>query len=181
MHWNKSLAAIFCVASAWAGAPGAHSPDLDQRSQLVHDLRATRKGHHVTLNWSQPRQITDRQSLARRPVVGRVCRDISSTVPQPASASTSITKCGQLLREVDPAKAAAAAVRFEDKNTIEIAVQFTDRLPEVSGPSQFAHYAVELRDNHGRSAGFSNPVAVSLAPIRPAEGLHPNSMCVECT
>jgi hypothetical protein len=176
MQWqNILLAPVFSAVLAGAAAHGTLSPDADHRSQLVRDLRATRNGNEVTLHWSQPRQITDQQSLIRRPLVARVCRDISSAAPQPTSASTSTTRCGRLLQEVDPRKSPVSRVRLQDKNAGEVAVRFIDTLPENqegSGPSQFALYAVELRDDRGRSAGFSNPAAVSLAPIRPAEGLH---------
>jgi hypothetical protein len=37
---------------------------------------------------------------------------------------------------------------------------------------QFAVYKVEFRDDRGRRAGFSNPIAVPLAPVLPAKGLH---------
>ncbi|HEY6307861.1 MAG TPA: hypothetical protein VI488_15525 [Candidatus Angelobacter sp.] len=178
MQWHKMmLGPIFGVALAGVAAHGTHSPDSDHRSQLVRDLRATRNGNQVTLNWSQPRQVTDQQSLVGRPLVARVCRDISLAAPQPLSASTSstMTRCVHLLQEVDPRKSPASRVRLQDKNATEVTVRFIDRLPEDlagSGPSQFARYAVELRDDRGRSAGFSNPAAVSLAPLRPAEGLH---------
>jgi hypothetical protein len=177
MQWHKiMLGPVFSVALAWAGAPGTPSPDPGHRSQLVHDLRAIRNGNQVTLNWTQPRQITDQQSLVRRPLLARVCRDISSAAPTaPSASSSSTTRCGQLLQEVDPRKSPVSRVRLRDKNATEVSVRFIDRLPEDpegSGPSQFARYAVELRDDRGRSAGFSNPAAVSLAPIRPAEGLH---------
>jgi hypothetical protein len=176
MQWqNIMLAPLFSAALAVAAAHGTHSPDADHRSLPVHDLRAIRNGNQVTLYWSQPRQITDQQSLVRGPLVARVCRDISSAAPQPTSATTSTARCGQLLQEVDPRKSPVSRVRLQDKNAAEVAVRFIDTLPEDqegSGPSQFARYAVELRDDRGRSAGFSNLAAVSLAPIRPAEGLH---------
>jgi fibronectin type 3 domain-containing protein len=50
-----------------------------------------------------------------------------------------------------------------------------DTLPASQDDSdhlQFAVYKLELRDDHGRSAGFSNTAAVPLAPVLPPKGLH---------
>jgi hypothetical protein len=69
-----------------------------------------------------------------------------------------------------PAGAVVGVARGK-RNTI----RFTDTLPEaaeVLDPLQVAVYHIELRDAHGRSAGFSNPVSVPMAPTLPAAGLH---------
>jgi hypothetical protein len=138
----------------------------------VHDLQATRKGNKVVLTWSQPRVLADRQSVIG-PLVAKVCRNISSTA---STASESATTCAQPVGEVGSQQTASAAVgAARGKSNSGTTVQFTDTLSEDSGTSdslQFAVYTVEMRDGRGRSAGFSNPVSVPLAPILPAKGLH---------
>ncbi len=124
------------------------------------------------LTWSQqPRVLADRQSVMRH-LVARVCRNISSTSSR---ASSSTTTCAQPVGEVDPQKTAGAiASAARGKSNSEIAVRFTDTLSDLEGrdPVQFAVYTVEVRDDRGRSAGFSNPVSVPLLRTLPARGLH---------
>jgi len=160
MKWTKAfLVFIFCL-------PLACALSVDQ-SPLIHDLQATRKGNKVVLTWSQPRTLPDRQPS----LVTKVCRNISSTSStMPDSAPT----CAQPVGEVGPQKTASAAATREKSNS-GTKIQFTDTLsedPETSDSLQFAVYTIEMRDGRGRSAGFSNPVSVPLAPILPAKGLH---------
>jgi hypothetical protein len=80
------------------------------------------------------------------------------------------------VREVNLEKhAGRAASAVPRKSNEETLVRLTDILPEGrDDPDQqrFAVYKIELRDDRGRTAGFSNPAAVPLAPVLPAKGLH---------
>lgn len=162
MKWNKTFLAIACCAGqAFGGAPGTRSA-ATHPSQMVRDLRATRKGSKVVLTWSQPEPAMSR-------LAAKVCRNISAT----GSTSGSIPTCGHTVGEIGSQKPAFAGVSVAHgkKNTI----RYTDTLPEdaeVLDPLQVAVYHIELRDGHGRSAGFSNTISVPVAPTLPAAGLH---------
>jgi len=161
VKWHKIFfALVCCAAQAWGGTSGTR-PATSHSSQVVHDLRATRKGSKVVLTWSQPEVAASRLAV-------KVCRNISAT----ASTPKPIPTCGQTVGEIGSQKPAGAVVSVaRGKNT----VRFTDTLPdgaEVLDPLQFAVYHIELRDRQGRSAGFSNPVSVPVAPTQPATGLH---------
>jgi hypothetical protein len=143
MKWtNTFLAFALCAPLAYA-LPSDQSP-------LVRDLQATRKGNKVLLTWTQPRMAAEHQ-------VAKVCRNISAS----STISGSHT-CTQPIGEVPQTSSKTTA-------------QFTDTLSEdatAPDPLQFAIYTVEMHDGRGRSAGFSNPVSVPLAPTLPAKGLH---------
>ncbi|HEV3315829.1 MAG TPA: hypothetical protein VG488_02625 [Candidatus Angelobacter sp.] len=147
MKWIFFVFAL-CTPLAYA-LPAGQSP-------LVRDLQATRKGNKVLLTWTQPNMPTNRQS-STGPLVARVCRNISFS----STASGSPT-CTQPAGQV-PQKTSRATA------------QFTDTLSEDAATSdalQFAVYTLEVRDGRGRSAGFSNPVSIPLAPTLPVKGLH---------
>jgi hypothetical protein len=132
----------------------------------VNDLRATRKGDKVTLTWSRPRAGTDPRA------VSRVCRNISSSHP---TASSLGTVCAHPVGEVGPQPTTGAVVRAPDgKSNSETTVRVTDTLPEnpAGADQQFAVYTVEVRDNRGHIAGFSNSVWVPLVPILQPTELH---------
>jgi hypothetical protein len=80
------------------------------------------------------------------------------------------------VREVNLEKSLGVAASAADgKPNAETTVRLTDILPESQDDSdhlQLLVYKLELLDNHGRSAGFSNAAAVPLAPVLPAKGLH---------
>jgi hypothetical protein len=171
MKWNKLFfALVFCAASARGGGPASRLAGSPQESQLVRDLRAVRQGNKVILTWSQPRDAENRQSFVGHLAVARICRNISPTISDSGSA------CAHAVRQInlENSVAAAASASFGKPNA-ETTVRLIDVLPESQEDSdrlQFAVYKLELLDDHGRSAGFSNPAAVPLAPVLPAKGLH---------
>jgi hypothetical protein len=171
MKWTTVLFALaLCVASARGDGSGNPVTDASQESRLVRDLRAVRKGDNVTLTWTQPSEKEDRQPSDRHLTVARICRDISSTISESAS------PCPHSLRQVNLEKSvASAAIAVHEKPNAETTFRVSDVLPENQDGSdhlQFAVYKLELLDDHGRSAGFSNSAAVPLAPVVPAKGLH---------
>lgn len=167
MKWTTVFFALaLCATSARGDGSGNPVTDASQESRLVRDLRAVRKGDNVTLTWTQP----SRQPSVGHLAVARICRDISSTISESASA------CPHPLRQFNLEKSmAVAAIVVHEKPNAETTFRVIDVLPENQDGSdhiQFAVYKLELLDDHGRSAGFSNSVAVPLAPLLPAKGLH---------
>src|SRR5262249_22111022 len=148
---------VLSLTSAWGGASGSQ-PAPVRGTRLVPELQASRKGNRVTLIWSQPRQVLDAQSPLPHPLVGRLCRDISSMVAKPRSAS-SVPRCARPLVEVDARRPGVPHVlTVSSKSNSEITVRFVDILPEDSedaDPLRFAFYRIELRDERGLSVGFS--------------------------
>jgi hypothetical protein len=171
MKWNRAFFPIvFCATSARGGGPGSWLAGRPQGSQVVGDLHAVRKGGKVVLTWSQPRDTEDRQSFTGHLAIARICRNISSTI------SDSGSGCPYPVRTVNLENSAAvAATAAHAKPNADTAVRWIDVLPESQDNSehvQFAVYKIELLDDHGRSAGYSNTAAVPLAPVLPAKGLH---------
>jgi hypothetical protein len=171
MKWNwVFLALAFCAASALGNEPGSRLAGSPEQSQLVRDLRAIRKGDKVTLTWSQPRDTRNLESSARHLVVARICRNIASTISDFGLA------CPHVVSQLSLKNSAGIALSAADgKRNPETMIRLIDTLPENQEDSdqlQFAVYRLELRDDHGRRAGFSNTVAVPMAPVLPAKGLH---------
>ena len=160
------FAFVLCAAPAWCGVPGGIRSASD-RLQPVRDLRAVRKGDKVTLSWSQPQGAEPAGHLLG---VMKVCRSIVPTPPDSSILMNPLTSCAQPVGEVQPR---AAAAKIAGKSNGKNRLQFIDTLSEeAEGASQFAVYSIEAQADRGRSTGFSNPAAVSLAPMAPAEGLH---------
>src|SRR5262249_46935010 len=87
MKWKKAiLALLLCATTAWAGEAGVRAAGQPQKSQVVHDLRATRKGDKVTLTWTRPRAIANPQGEMRHLAVANLCRTISPHGPGSAPA-----------------------------------------------------------------------------------------------
>jgi hypothetical protein len=177
MKWNKALLAfVLCAVLAWGGEAGMKVVGAPQKSQLVRDLRATRKGSKVTLTWSQARAAADRQSVAADLMTAKVCRTVSPALPTPATVADASATCAETVGQVDLRKPGQPGVRVvHAKNNEKLTVQFVDTLATNQANSsalQFAVYRLELQDARGRTAGFSNAASVPLAPVLPARGLH---------
>ncbi len=144
------LVALALLATVSCGTPGAPMPPSLQLPQPVSDLKATRKGDRVSLSWTAPTQTTDRANI-KRPGETRVCRSVGQAV---------VNECEHPVGTVGPAAGPAG---------------FTDALPKQlqdENPAGFAAYAVEVRNDRGRSAGFSNQVRVTSAPTLPPPDFH---------
>lgn len=160
-------ALVLCIALAGCGTPGAPQAPSLHLPEPVQDLHAMRKSDKVTLTWTQPRETTDRESVAHYLGVTKICRSISSSV------SGTVVSCAQPVGEVGAQKPASRAAKPqpEKNNSNAVTVEFADALSkdlENANPTQFAVYAVEAENNRGRSAGNSNQVFVPLAPTLPA-------------
>jgi hypothetical protein len=122
------------------------------------DLRASRKGNRVTLNWSEPKLTTDRRSV-RYLGPTLVCRSLESE----------ITACG------NPAAMLPASSATPRKSASERPAPqtFIDTLPSTMQPQDPAAeltYAVEVLNRNARGAGLSNRVQVPAVSILPPPG-----------
>ncbi len=143
-----ALGALLMFAACATVAP-PQPPSLDL-PKPPSDLRAVRKGDHVTLTWTDPTNTTDRQKI-RHPGVTRICRGV---VPQ-------LMDCRTPVGEAD-APPSPATTRSSNLGVIR---SYVDQLPaqlEGDNPSAFVTYAVEVLNSGGRGAGLSNQVHVAL-------------------
>ena len=152
-----------CMLAAWlvsCGAPGVPVPPELELPKPVTDLRAVRKGDKVMLVWTVPARTTEGQTV-RRVGVTRICRGLEAA----------ITDCRAPAAEI-PARQLAAPVSAEAKPGSQAArpqASYTDTLPETHqvNPTAEITYALDVRNDRGRSAGLSNQVKVPAAPTLP--------------
>ena len=119
------------------------------------DLRASRKGDHVTLTWTAPSVTTDRQTV-RSVGPTRICRGLEAT----------LTQCGIPAGEA-AAQSIPAVTQSPKQKTV---ASYTDSLPaqiRSDDSSAFLTYAIEVLNAGGRGAGLSNQVRVSIARTLP--------------
>jgi hypothetical protein len=158
---------LLMVACAQTGPPLPPSLELPKPPA---DLRASRKGNRVTLNWSEPTLTTDRQSVR---YIGPtlICR----------SAEPEITVCGNPVATVAPSSTATQnpAAKHSTANksqTPRSAPQsYTDTLPsslQQQNPAAEITYAVEVLNRNARGEGLSNRVHVpAIATLPPPSDL----------
>jgi len=142
---------LLFTACATIGPP--QPPSLELPKPPV-DLRAVRKGDHVTLTWTTPSATTDRQTV-RGLGPTRVCRGIEPV----------LTQCGTPVGEA-AAKPVSASPSPKKKPTDS----YTDILPvpiESDDPNAVITYAIEVLNPDGRGAGLSNQVRVPLVRALP--------------
>jgi hypothetical protein len=165
-HLGRFIApTALCLLLASCAQTGPPLPPSLELPKPLTDLRATRKGNRVTLNWSEPMLTTDRQSV-RYLGPTLVCR----------SAESEMTECGN-----PAAMLPAPSAPPQKSETPRPAPQtYTDTLPSAMQPQDPAAeitYAVEVLNRNARGAGLSNrvrvPVVVALPP--------PGDLAVELT
>lgn len=142
-------ASLLMTACASVAPPQPPSLDLPKPPP---DLRAARKGEHVTLTWTVPGVTTDRQTM-RKAGATRICRGLDSH----------LTQCGKPVGETVTAASPAAVGK-------KVTGTYVDTLPaqlESDEHGGFATYAVEVLNVAGRGAGLSNQVRVRLARTFP--------------
>ncbi len=145
----KSLVALGAslLMTACASVAPPQPPSLDL-PKPPSDLRATRKGEHVTLAWTAPGATTDRRTI-RKVGATQICRGLAAH----------LTQCGNPVGEA----AGQAAVRTSNQ---KVTGSYVDTLPaqlESDSPGASVSYAVEVLNAAGRGAGLSNEVQVRLA------------------
>jgi hypothetical protein len=150
---------LLAMAAIW-GLAGCASigPPLPPELELPRapsDLKAVRKGNKVTLTWTIPQRTTERQRV-RYLGKTRVCRGLEETLKQ----------CGTMVGEVAP----PADFAQKEAGGKKLMASYVDTLPvelQRGSASGSATYAVEVFNLHGRAAGLSNEVRVSLAETLP--------------
>jgi len=119
------------------------------------DLRAVRKGDHVTLTWTDPTVTTDRQKI-RHLGATWICRGL---MPQ-------LMECGNPVGEV-AAPPNPATTRSSNPSIVSSYVDPLRAQLENDNPSAFVTYAVEALNAGRRGAGLSNQVHVPLTHTLP--------------
>jgi hypothetical protein len=151
---------LLLVACAQTGAPLPPSLELPRPPT---DLRASRKGNHVTLTWSEPTLTTDRQSV-RYLGPALICR----------SADPDMTVCGNSVQLVNPPPSPVAAPKSRNHQ-----LQAPQRVPQTytdtlapgalsQNPDSELTYAVEVLNRNARGAGLSNRVHIPVIATLPA-------------
>jgi len=152
LRFALAVSATFMLAAcATIGPPQPPSLELPKPPT---DLRASRKGERVNLAWTIPTMTTDRETV-RNLGPTLICRGHGelSSCDNPA---------GKITTPIPPTKAGASAPKPQ--------ASYTDVLPsrlESDDPSAFITYAVQVLNQDGRAAGFSNQVHVPLARTLP--------------
>jgi hypothetical protein len=151
---------LLLVACAQTGAPLPPSLELPRPPT---DLRASRKGNHVTLTWSQPTLTTDRQSV-RYLGPTLICH----------SADPDMTVCGNSVQLVNPPRSFPTAPKSRKQQPQApqpIPQTYADTLAPSAlsqNPDSELTYAVEVLNRNARGAGLSNRVHVPAIATLPA-------------
>jgi hypothetical protein len=155
-----------CLIMAACAQTGPPLPPSLELPKPPGDLRATRKGTHVTLSWTEPTLTTDRQSVrSLGPTL--VCRDLApemTTCGLPAVKLSAPANASLAPSRKNPSRGKSAAQR-------EPPEIYTDTLPaamQQPDPAADFTYAVEVLNRNARGAGLSNrvhvPAIITLAP-----------------
>lgn len=148
-------ALALCLLLTGCAQTGAPLPPSLELPKPPTDLRASRKGNRVTLNWSEPVVTTDRRSI-RYLGPTLVCR----------SREAEITVCGNPDALVPPPSLAPR----KSSATNSLPQTYTDVLPALMQPeipTAEVTYAVEVLNRNARGAGLSNRVHVPAVPTLP--------------
>jgi hypothetical protein len=158
-----------CLLLAGCAQLGPPLPPSLELPKPPADLRASRKGDHVTLTWSEPTLTTDRQNvryigptLICRSLDPEItaCGNAAATLPAPPA---SLQKPASRRGAQKPATQHSAPQTYTD--TLPAAMQSHDAAAEVT-------YAVEVLNRNSRSAGVSNRVHVpAIATLPPPTDL----------
>jgi hypothetical protein len=161
VHLGKFIApTALCLLLAGCARTGPPLPPSLELPKPPTDLRASRKGDRVTLNWSEPTLTTDRQSV-RYLGPTLVCRSLESE----------IAVCG------NPAAMLAPPSEAPQKSGSQRPAPqtYTDTLPanmQQQNPAAEVTYAVEVLNRNARGAGLSNRVHVpAVATLPPPSDL----------
>jgi hypothetical protein len=157
-----------CLLLGSCAQTGPPLPPSLELPKAPTDLRASRKGNRVMLNWSEPTLTTDRQSvrylgptLVCRSLESQIseCGNPAATVPAPSAA---------------PQKSSSAHPAAQKSGSPRPAPQiYIDTLPSVlqqQDPAAEVTYAVEVLNRSARGAGLSNRVHVPAVVTLPPPG-----------
>ena len=174
----RSASFVASLLLAGCASPGPPRPPSLQLPRLVSDLAAARSGDTVTLRFTVSGRTTDGQPLRSSTVGGSLCRQLAKGDPctpvdvdetqRPLPVPNSGAKSGS--KNMSKTGSSGAATE---------PVTWTDVLPAalLTGAPRPIAYRVELRNNLGRSAGFSDPVyTVAGAAPPPVTGFTAQTM-----
>src|SRR5689334_19096428 len=129
------------------GTPGAPQPPSLNLAKPVSDLKAVRSGDEVELTWTVPTETTDGAKFRHRGQ-SKVC----AAIDQPR-----IDQCTPLTTMPTP----------RDQTTANVAVKISK---DKTAPTDYITYAVQVDNDRGRNAGFSNQVQVPTAAVSSLNG-----------
>jgi hypothetical protein len=135
---------LLCVLGC--GTPGAPKPPSLYLPKRIEDLKAVRVGDKVYLSWTAPERTTDEEGIKSAGKV-EICRALTTTEPV-----TCRDKAGEVTLPPLNSTADRKQTFIDDISSI------------VNNPRDFVVYNLLARNDRGKSAGPSNPVAVFLAP-----------------
>lgn len=171
VHFGRFIApTALCLLLASCAQTGAPLPPSLELPKPPTDLRASRKGNRVTLNWSEPALTTDRQSV-RYLGPTLICRSLES-----GRSETEMTECGNPAAMLPapsspPPKSGTPRPAPQTYNgTLPSAMQPQDPAAEIT-------YAVEVLNRNARGAGLSNRVHVPAVLTLPP----PSDLAAELT
>jgi hypothetical protein len=151
-----------CLLLSGCAQTGAPLPPSLELPKPPSDLRALRKGNHVTLSWSEPTQTTDHQSV-RYLGPTLICR----------SAESEMTVCGNQVAIEPPPSTAPQVPPKSQSRPIPLPEAYRDTLPASvlsPDPDPEITYAVEVLNRNSRGLGLSNRVHVPAIVTMPAPG-----------
>src|SRR5260221_7771911 len=151
---NFTAPTAFSLLLAGAPKPDPPLPPSLELPKPPTDLRASRKGNRVTLNWSEPALTTDRRSV-RYLGPTLVCRGLE---PE-------IAKCENFAAMLPPPSAGP------QKSPQSALQSYIDTLPSDMLQDNLASeltYAVQVLNRNARGAGLSNRVHVPAVLTLPA-------------
>src|SRR5690349_5681926 len=161
----KRLCLLLCLAvfMTACGTPGAPQPPSLNLAKPVSDLKAVRSGDEVELTWTVPTETTDGAKFRHRGQ-SKIC----AAADQPR-----IEQCTPLTTMPTP----------KDQKTASVAVNIPS---DKTAPTDYVTYAVQVDNDRGRNAGFSNQVQVPTAAMSSLNGsplirLTPDMLLVTAT
>jgi hypothetical protein len=150
-HLRRACWVGIVLGLTGCGVPGIPRPPSLNLPQPVADLRAVRKGDKVYLAWTVPSETTDAVRV-RHLGITRICRS-----------SDPATDCSNPVGTIAPPQPTNPHEKNSTASSAKISASYTDQLsPAVLSrdPASQFFYAVSVLNQHGRSAGLSNKVAV---------------------
>ena len=132
------------------GTPGAPQPPSLELPRRAGNLTVTRKADNVSLVWTTPAEATDHRRIKHLGST-RICRGVNVVA---------MVQCPEAVATLTPSQ-----------TPLGEPVSFTNVLSrqfQEAHMLDFASYAVQVENTHGRSAGLSNQVVIPLAPTLPA-------------
>jgi hypothetical protein len=163
-----------CLILAGCAQTGPPLPPSLELPKPPTDMRATRKGNHVILNWSEPALTTDRQSVR---YIGPtlICRSADSEIATCENPVATLPAPASVAQKPNPARGKAQKSGARKSATPPVPQTYLDTLPAAMqrpDPSAEITYAVEVLNRNDRGAGLSNRVHVpAILTLPPPDDL----------